>query len=45
MASRRRDRKRPPGRPAAFLDPKPVVLVVSEGEVTEKQYIQGFVRD
>ena len=42
--SNRRDRERRPGRRVAFLDPKPVILVVCEGEVTEKQYIEGFGR-
>ena len=37
-----RNRKRRPGRRAAFRDPKPVILVVTEGEVTEPEYLRGF---
>jgi hypothetical protein len=40
----RRNRPRRPGRPAAYRDPKPTVLVVCEGEMTEPQYLQGFER-
>jgi hypothetical protein len=41
----RRDRHRRPGRRAPFLEPKPVILIVCEGEKTEKQYFEGFARD
>ena len=37
-----RDRHRKPGRPKPFRDRKPCFLVVTEGEVTEKEYIEGF---
>ena len=39
-----RNRKRRPGRRLAFRDPKPTILVVSEGEVTEPHYLRGFQR-
>jgi len=44
MPNRRRDRQRKPARPDAFRDPRPVVLVVCEGIITEPQYISGFGR-
>jgi hypothetical protein len=44
MASRRRERERRAGRRDAFRNRKPLVLVVSEGAVTEPQYILGFQR-
>ncbi len=37
-----RNRKRRAGRRAAFRDPKPVILVVTEGKVTEPEYLRGF---
>jgi hypothetical protein len=37
-----RNRQRRRGRRPAFLEPKPVILVVSEGEVTEPEYIRGL---
>ena len=40
----RKDRKRRPARRPPFKDPKPVILVVTEGEVTEPEYLGGFVR-
>lgn len=43
MASAR-SRHRRQGRRAAFLNPKPTVLVVSEGAVTEPEYIVGLQR-
>ncbi len=39
-----RNRRRRQGRRAPFLDPKPIILVVSEGEVTEPEYIRGLQR-
>jgi hypothetical protein len=39
-----RSRQRRPGRRAAFRDPKPTILVVSEGRVTEPEYLRGFQR-
>ena len=39
-----RNRQRRQGRRSAFLDPKPTILVVSEGEVTEPEYIHGLQR-
>jgi len=37
-----RDRQRKPARPEAFKDSKPTILVVSEGAVTEPEYLSGF---
>ena len=42
MGNRRRDRDRKPARPKPFLKPKPIILVVSEGAVTEPQYLRGL---
>ena len=39
-----RNRKRRPGRRRPFLDPKPTILIVCEGEKTEPQYLEGFSR-
>ncbi len=36
------NRKRSHGRPKSTRDAKPIVLVVCEGAVTEKEYLQGF---
>ena len=44
MPSSRRNRPRKRARPEAFRDPKPVILVVCEGEITEPQYLDGFSR-
>lgn len=41
---RRRDRERRPGRRTPFLDPRPVILIVCEGERTEPEYLRGFAR-
>lgn len=38
----KRDRRRRPARRPAFRKPKPITLVVTEGEVTEPQYLNGF---
>jgi hypothetical protein len=38
----KRDRKRRPARRAPFRDVKPRILVVTEGEVTEPEYLDGF---
>lgn len=38
----RRDRERRPARRAARLDPKPTILVLCEGTVTEREYLDGF---
>jgi hypothetical protein len=38
----RRNRNRRPARRAPFLEPKPRILVVCEGEITEPQYLTGF---
>jgi hypothetical protein len=43
MASAR-NRQRRKGRRPPFRDPKPTILVVSEGEVTEPEYIHGVER-
>lgn len=40
--SNARNRKRKPGRQKPFRDPRPIILVVAEGEKTEKQYLEGF---
>lgn len=40
----RRDRPRREARRAPFLEPKPRILVVCEGEVTEPQYFEAFRR-
>jgi len=38
----RRNRKRRPARRKPFKDPKPIILIVTEGEVTEPEYLNGF---
>jgi hypothetical protein len=43
MASAR-NRQRRKGRRPAFRDPKPIILVVSEGDVTEPEYLRGVQR-
>ncbi len=40
----KRDRKRHPARRIAFLNPKPRILILSEGEVSEPEYLEGFVK-
>jgi hypothetical protein len=40
--SNARDRRRRPGRPKAFREPKPRFLVVTEGKVTEREYLNGL---
>jgi hypothetical protein len=42
--SRRRDHDRRPGRRPPFREPKPVILIVCEGEKTEPGYFEGFAR-
>lgn len=44
MAIQRRDRARRPGRRPPFRDPKPIILIVCEGEITEPEYFEGFWR-
>jgi hypothetical protein len=39
-----RNRRRRQGRRSSFLDPKPIILVVCEGEVTEPEYLRGLQR-
>ena len=39
-----RNRHRRKGRRPAFRDPKPTILVVSEGDVTEPEYLRGLER-
>ncbi len=39
-----RNRRRRQGRRPSFRDPKPTILVVSEGEVTEPEYLHGLRR-
>jgi len=41
MASAR-NRERREGRRPAFRDPKPTILVISEGDATEPEYLHGF---
>ena len=36
------NRQRRPGRREPFRDPRPIVLIVCEGEETEKQYFEKF---
>ena len=42
MASRRRDRDRRPGRPQPFRDPRPTILIVCEGDLSEPEYFDGL---
>lgn len=44
MNARRRDRPRKLGRRPPFRPPKPIILIVCEGEKTEPQYFEGFKR-
>jgi hypothetical protein len=44
MSNARRNRDRRPGRRPPFRDPKPRILVVSEGEYTEPDYLRGFAK-
>ena len=44
MPSRRRHRDRRPGRRPPFRDPKPIVLIICEGERSEPEYLEGFAR-
>lgn len=39
-----RNRQRRPGRRSPFLNPKPTILVVSEGNITEPEYLHGLQR-
>ena len=38
------NRKRRPARRVPYKESKPVILIVTEGEVTEPEYLKGFVR-
>ena len=40
----RRDRERRPSRLQPFRDPKPLILIVCEGRITEPEYFDGFWR-
>ena len=42
MNARRRDRERKPARREPFREQKPMILVVCEGAVTEKEYLEGI---
>jgi hypothetical protein len=42
MPGPRRNRERRPGRRPPFRDPRPIILIVCEGERTEKEYFEGF---
>jgi len=39
-----RNRSRRQGRPLPFREPRPTILVVTEGEVTEPEYLHGLQR-
>ena len=39
---RKRDRQRRPARPKSYKDSKPRILIVAEGKVTEREYLEGF---
>lgn len=41
--SKRRNRRRRPARRSPSRDPKPLILCVCEGKVTEPEYLKGFV--
>jgi len=41
---RKRDRPRRPARRTPYKDSKPVILIVTEGEVTEPEYLNGLAR-
>ena len=41
---RKRDRKRRPARRDSYKDSKPIILIVTEGKVTEPEYLDGFAR-
>ncbi len=45
MPPPRRDRDRRPGRRPPFRDPKPLILIVCEGQNTEPQYFRGLSND
>lgn len=40
----KRDRKRRPARRKAFKESKPLILIVTEGEATEPEYLEGLAR-
>ena len=42
VMTKRRDRDRKPARRSPFLAPKPRLLIVCEGKVTEPQYFRGY---
>ncbi len=42
MVSKRRNRQRRTSRSSSYREPKPRILVVTEGEVTEPEYLKGF---
>jgi hypothetical protein len=42
MPNAHRNRDRKPGRRAPFRDPKPTILIVCEGKVTEPEYFRVF---
>lgn len=43
MVSPHRARSRTPARRAPHLEPKPLILVLTEGRVTEPEYLRGFL--
>lgn len=45
MSRPARERNRRHCRRPSFLEPKPTILIVCEGEKTEPQYLNGFVAD
>ncbi len=42
MVSKRRNRDRRAARPSPWRNPKPMILCVCEGRVTEPEYLRGF---
>ncbi len=41
---KKRDRERRPARRVPYKDSKPVILIITEGKVTEPEYLDGFAR-
>jgi RloB-like protein len=44
VPNHRRNRDRRPGRRPPFREPRPIILIVCEGEKTEPEYFDGFAR-
>jgi hypothetical protein len=45
MGLLRRNYDRRPGRKQPFRDPKPIILIVCEGDITEPEYFEGLIRE